>query len=187
MNKTMKPTLLSILFFITTAAFGQYCAIYPTTQQICTLGEPAVFTAYFYGGTPPFIYQWTGPNGFSSGGRRIRVTQPGNYSVVIIDSRYYTTACSTALTVVPPPVCSVEPASQVICTNQTATFTAKIDNGIGPFIYQWTGPRGFNENTEAISVSVPGSYSVVAIDLGSYPYCTTACSAALLVKPCDKQ
>lgn len=38
------------------------------------------------GGTPPYLYIWTGPNGFSSNEQNLNTLQPGAYAVTIIDS-----------------------------------------------------------------------------------------------------
>ena len=38
------------------------------------------------GGTPPYLYDWTGPNGFISLDENIFDLAPGNYSVLVTDS-----------------------------------------------------------------------------------------------------
>ncbi|MCS7084668.1 MAG: SprB repeat-containing protein, partial [Bacteroidia bacterium] len=38
------------------------------------------------GGTPPYQYVWTGPNGFSSGDEDIAELFAGNYDLVVTDA-----------------------------------------------------------------------------------------------------
>ena len=39
-------------------------------------------------GSPPFVYTWTGPNGFTDTTKNISNLKAGQYNLMIIDSNY---------------------------------------------------------------------------------------------------
>ena len=69
-----------------------------------------------------------------------------------------------AVSVNPPPTCTIIPRSTDICVGGNATFTASVTNGntnVPPYIFRWTGPNGFTSgprtnflgNTDQITIT----------------------------------
>jgi hypothetical protein len=76
-------------------------------------------------------------------------------------------------TVNPPPTCSITPPSATVCSPQTQQFCAPAAMSS----YAWTGPGGFAANSQCITVSTGGTYTVTIVDSG----CTNSCQATLTV------
>ena len=75
----------------------------PATATIC-VGNSQTFTSNPSGGTGPYTYSWTGPNGHSAATSFITISNAqtadaGSYSVVVIDANGCTTNSSATLTV----------------------------------------------------------------------------------------
>ncbi len=119
-------------------------------------------TATPSGGTAPYTYSWSDPNG--------QVTQTANnlcaatYTVTVTDANGCTATASTTVTE-PPVLTASSTGVGPTCTN---TNDGSIDltaaGGTPPLTYQWTGPDGFSANTEDLTNVYPGTYTVVITD-----------------------
>ena len=77
-------------------------------RNVC-LGVPLVLTASVTsGGTLPFVYTWTGPNGFFQAGPNPTIKIPsvssvntGSYSVQVVDANYCSNTVAATVTVTP--------------------------------------------------------------------------------------
>ncbi|HRI58602.1 MAG TPA: gliding motility-associated C-terminal domain-containing protein [Saprospiraceae bacterium] len=106
-------------------------------------------------------YNWSGPGGFVSPQQNPAVTNPGTYTLVVTNPvNGCTTEATTEVTQDPTvPDISVQ-ADSLTCTVQAVTLQATTSTPNVTF--QWTGPNGFTSTLEDPSVSIPGSYTVVA-------------------------
>ncbi len=118
-------------------------------------------------------YSWGGPGGFSASTQCIAIGTAGLYSVTITDSNGCSSSCSQALTVNTPPTCNISGTS-VICQGGTTVFCATV----GMTSYSWTGPSAFTANSQCVTVSVTGLYSVTITDSNG---CLSSCSQTLTV------
>jgi len=148
-------------------------SVSPASAEICS-GSSQTFTLNITGGTGPFNIQWSGPNGFSSTGTSITVSDAGTYSAVITDSKGCTTSASAVLVVNPNP--QVVIGGPTGCVNVPATLTANVTSGTAPFTIHWTGPGGFSSNSSSISVNTGGIYNVSVTDSKG---CSASTSRAL--------
>jgi hypothetical protein len=112
-------------------------AITPANPLICSGGPTTVtFTATPTGGKAPFLYSWTGPNGFTSIAKSPTVNAAGVYTVSVSDN----TSCSPLTSMVTvtasttPTVTSA--ASGTICSGATQNYT--ITSGVSGTTYSWS-------------------------------------------------
>ena len=147
-----------------------------TTQpqpQTVSQSSNATFTVAASGSTP-FYYQWRffGTNLAAANGSSYTVpnAQPPNagpYSVVVSNAYNMVTSAPAMLTVVQPPIISVQPISQLASVSNNVTFTVGLSQGTTP-AYQWrkngvpiSGATLSSLSFQALVWSNAGTYSVV--------------------------
>lgn len=151
------------------------CAI-EGPDMICP-GETAIYTATIMGGVGPFTYSWTGPGDFSANTESIEIMEAGEYCATVTDANGCTTECCQTLSLFEDISCAIEGPTG-ICDGETATYTATVSGGVGPFTYSWTGPGDFSAATESIEISEAGEYCATITDANG---CTTECCQTLNV------
>jgi len=131
------------------------------------------------GGTPPYIYTWTGPNNYVSTGALISNLAPGVYIVKLEDSEGCT--INASFTIDPGPV----PCQGTITISQQAgdgcgmvdlmPVVSNLANGVTTYNWIWLDPNGttISSGTQATgqtqavnSATSPGLYTF-QIDLGN--------------------
>ncbi len=135
------------IYAIYAAGSAGKCAMPPNILvqpqgQIVAVGGSATFSVTA-GGTPPLNYQWS-DNGTNLAGAtnssltllNVHTNNQGIYAVTVSNLAGITTSSNAVLTVGLPPMIRVQPASQSVETNCSATFAVSAA-GIGPFSYQW--------------------------------------------------
>ncbi len=142
--------------------------------------SPLQFSASVGGGQPPYVYQWSGPSGFSSSEPEpfiasVMPSQQGTYFLVVTDDH----ACVSAIPaqqeilVLENPQVAVTASQAVFCQGETVTVSATVSGGNGPpYGYQWTGPDGFSSSLPgpfifSASVSSTGYYVLTLSDENS--------------------
>jgi hypothetical protein len=123
-------------------------------------------------------YTWTGPNGFNNATQNPTITAAttaasGTYSVTATVAGCTGPAGTTSVTVNPIPAAPTAGSNSPICAGQNLNLTASTITGA---TYTWTGPNGFNNNTQnptitAATTVASGTYSVTATVAG----CTGPC------------
>jgi hypothetical protein len=89
-------------------------------------------------------------------------------TVTATDACGNSATCTFDVTVVENPVCAIT-GPDAICEGETAQLCGPA----GAAIYAWTGPGGFNADTQCIDVTVGGTYSLtVTNDQGCVSTCT---------------
>ncbi len=125
--------------------------------------------AYFIsvtGGTSPYTYAWSGPNGFTS------TTQdqtfnlaPGTYSVVVTDANACISTLSNLVVTSPPAINIASVATNATCFQGTdGAINATITGGSPAFTYQWTKNATNFATTEDLSGIGAGSYVLTVTD-----------------------
>ena len=121
------------------------------------------------GGTAPYRYAWTGPNGFTSTSANLSNLAVGSYSLIITD------AANCRLTKTyemrgPDPIAFAATISnyigfQISCKGGSdGKIDLKITGGNGGYQIFWEGPAGFRSNLPKIEGLLPGKYEVTVID-----------------------
>ncbi len=111
----------------------------------------------------PFEVEWTGPDSFTSNSEDLTGLMPGIYSYLVtgFDGCEY----SGMFTVNPASLIDVVSEVSQSCFGQNSgsiTLTVTGDNP--PFDFEWTGPDGFNSQSEDISNLAQGTYQVTITD-----------------------
>jgi len=75
---------------------------------------------------------------------------------------------------------TVSVGNRTICSGAPTTLSAAVTGGVGPFTFSWTGPSGPAGNTQTITVSAPGTYTVTVTGAAN---CKVQASGSLTVNP----
>ncbi|MEM6830171.1 MAG: hypothetical protein AAF551_06615, partial [Bacteroidota bacterium] len=124
-----------------------------------------------------FSFSWSDEDGFFSLEQNPTVTQPGEYTLEVINSAGAVVA-SESITIVEntatPPL-EVLADGFITCTNEFVTLSA--DTQGVTVSYSWTGPNGFVSDSSAIAVNVEGVYLLTVANMSSG--CTTSDSVVV--------
>ena len=126
-------------------------------------GQDGAINIEVNGGTPPYTYAWTGPNGFTSSQEDIANLEEGIYSLVVIDSR----GCNLERIVPLGAILGLADADviDVACNgDDSGEISIQISGGEPPYSYAWTGPNGFFASTRTIDDLFAGTYNVIITD-----------------------
>ncbi|MDN5292388.1 MAG: trimeric autotransporter adhesin, partial [Anaerophaga sp.] len=136
------------------------------------IGETLGLSVTVSGGSGPYTYSWTGPNGFTSTDEdpvlsNVTLVDAGTYEVVVTDANGCgSTTASTVVTVNENPVIDAISNDGPVCESGTVNLSVTVIGGSGPYTYLWTGPNGFTSTDEDpvlsnITLADAGSYEVV--------------------------
>jgi gliding motility-associated-like protein len=160
------------------------------TMQVLTVNEPAPLTATVTvndiscfglldgtvdlsvnGGTAPYLFSWTGPNGFTATTEDISGLGAGDYSVNIIDSNGCPLELPGVATIIEPAEILVTASgSDISCNGQTdGSIVIAVTGGTGSYQYNWTGPPGFNSTDKDIFGLAAGTYNLRVEDTNGCP------------------
>ncbi len=130
-----------------------------TAQNGAQLGAIALTVA---GGSPNYVYNWTGPNGFTAATEDISELNTGTYNVTVTDAN----ACTIigVYTVPQANVVAGATVSSVVnsCNNDGCINISIPAGAVGPFQVNWTGGGSQSFPNTAISICnlASGPYSV---------------------------
>ncbi len=117
------------------------------------------------GGTPNYTYSWTGPLGFSSPNEDISDLLAGVYQLTVSDALGCIEVMPPQTVSEPPLITATVARVNVDCFGAAnGSINLSPAGGVAPYLFAWTGPGGFNEATEDISMLGPGEYSVNITD-----------------------
>lgn len=122
------------------------------------------------GGTAPYTFEWTGPNGFTSNDEELEDLVAGTYSVIITDANDCTLSASVELSTADPLTLDLEALSYIGGVNVSCSgapdgaVDMSITGGISPFVISWTDGLGFTSTDEDISAVGAGVYDVIVTD-----------------------
>lgn len=122
------------------------------------------------GGTEPYSFLWTGPNGYSSNSEDVINLFAGEYCLTVTDANgCQGTECIT-LTEAPGidytfDVFEYPNGLNTSCGDACdGSIDLTISGGAPPIVFSWTGPPGFSADTEDISDLCAGTYTVTTTD-----------------------
>ncbi len=160
-------------YFMVTVVDNNNCSN-TASATVTTVARPSVFInglnnstiTMCQGGTVALrattgvSYQWS--NGMSN--NTIYVSNPGIYTVTVFNAEGCSSSASITVNTNPLPVASIT-ENTTICQGQTATLSATFNAG---YTYLWNN----GNNTNAITVNTPGTYTVTVTN-------STNCSSIL--------
>jgi gliding motility-associated-like protein len=138
------------------------------TNVKCNGGKDGAIALTVGGGTAPYTYSWTGPNGFVETTKDISALFAGDYLVTVTDSKSCAQT-SGPLTVTQPLAISLgtPTISNTGCGTSVGAISITPTNGTAPYTFAWTGPNGFTSANQNISSLAAGSYTVKITDANS--------------------
>ena len=135
-----------------------------TTDESCAGAMDGEIDIDVTGGTAPYTYAWTGPNGYTASTEDITGLEPGTYTIDITDD----TGCSQSSNVVidgPQPMSVDAVVVNVLCFGAaTGSIDITISGGVAPYAVNWTGPNGFISALEDINGLEAGDYILDIVD-----------------------
>lgn len=113
------------------------------------------------GGTEPFTYEWSFPQGVTETGQTVNIFQPANYSYTVTDSRGCTFSSDTSVGSENIPVITLALIDTVSCNGLSdGSASSFVTGGVEPYFYQWSNG---SSNDSLLNVSA-GSYSLTVTD-----------------------
>ncbi|MEQ1746066.1 MAG: hypothetical protein ABMA02_11610 [Saprospiraceae bacterium] len=116
--------------------------------------------------TSGVIFEWTGPNGFQGFQPNPPVFAPGVYSLTVTNPVNGCTSTAQAIVtqdVVAPSVSVTGGVST--CSNPSVPLIATVNP---PNVtYNWTGPAGFTTNVSNPTATLPGTYTLIIVNLSN--------------------
>lgn len=157
-----EPTDIEIQLFSNTAANGYNIECYGTST--------GNITAQISGGTGSYIFEWHGPEGYTSSDEEINNLFAGTYCLTITDENNCLKQECITLTQPDPAIVNftaVEYANGFHTTCYSSCdgeLEAEITGGAQPIDATWTGPNGFTSNALQISGLCAGTYTLQLTD-----------------------
>ncbi len=142
------------------------------------------------GGTAPYTYTWSGPNGYTATGKSITGLAAGNYTVVVKDSKNCSYTLATALQITEPAtalaVTGTPVVSNVKCLNANdGSINVNVAGGTGTLTFAWKN----TSNNITVSTSedatglAAGTYALTVTDANLCTATTTAFTIAAPASP----
>ncbi|MFN0031308.1 MAG: choice-of-anchor L domain-containing protein [Flavobacteriales bacterium] len=118
---------------------------------------------------PPYTYQWTGPDGYTSTNGNISGLMPGEYCVLVTDSAgCIAESCiviSQSDEMVVNSTLSDYTCHPISCYNACdGAINLDVTGGAGNYTYIWSGPNSYASGVEDVSNLCAGSYEVTVQD-----------------------
>jgi hypothetical protein len=116
------------------------------------------------GGLPPYTYNWSGPDGFTSSNEDISGLLPGDYTLTVTDAN----GCSATITItigkIDCDIAITAISANAICDANNGSVTVEVTGGTPEFTFEWIGPDGFTSTSQNINGLKPGEYTVTVTD-----------------------
>jgi len=164
----------------------------PLSQNVCT-GSNVTFVIATSGGNPPLSYQWqfngmdiSNATNTSLSLTGVTTNNSGNYFVVVTNSGGSVTSSVAVLTVLFPPLITLQPVNQIVFSGSEATFNMAA-GGSYPEFYQWEfngtnilRATNFIYSIPSAGTNISGIYSVLVTNaVGSAMSSNVALSVVL--------
>jgi hypothetical protein len=131
----------------------------------CFQGDTGSISIIASGGTAPYRYSWTGPNGFTSTNEELSTLVSGTYQVTVTDGNSCTLTGAPQTITEPTALSLTQSRVNNGCfQGDTGSISITTSGGTAPYTYAWTGPNGFTSTKEKLSTLVSGTYQVTVID-----------------------
>ncbi|MDI6050670.1 PKD domain-containing protein [Flavobacterium sp. XS2P24] len=130
------------------------------TNILC-FGQPSgAVTINVAGGTYPYTYAWTGPNGFTNFNQNLTGTFAGTYNLLVTDNSGCTKNLAVLLTQTPEINIAVTTTPIICYGNNNASINIVVSGGLAPYQILWNnlGSGTFQDNLSA------GNYLITITD-----------------------
>ena len=134
------------------------------TNVSCNGGTNGAVTLTVSGGTPGYLYAWTGPSSFTAATANLTNRPAGTYNVTITDLNACTTTASAVITQPAVLTTTITSVSNVLCNGgSTGSVNLTVAGGTTPYTFAWTG-TAFTAATEDLASLAAGTYNVTVTD-----------------------
>ncbi|MCK5135305.1 MAG: gliding motility-associated C-terminal domain-containing protein [Bacteroidales bacterium] len=186
---TITDALGCIKDFIDVATVSENTTIDATfllTDISCNGGSDGAIDATVSGGTPTYVFSWTGPFGFTASTEDITGLMPGLYSLTVTDDLGCIQVMPVQTLTEPSPLSVSATQVDIDCFDAAnGSIDLTISGGTVPYTFAWTGPGGYTASTEDIASLEPGAYSVTVTDAN---LCSSAFTdIATILEPAEIQ
>jgi gliding motility-associated-like protein len=150
--------------------------LYPGGQNIsCFGGNNGSIDLATSGGTQPYTFAWTGPNGFTASTEDISSLYAGTYDITITDANGCQLMLSMTLTEPAQSLAANFAGNWMLLCNAdtTGNIDISINGGTGGCTFVWTGPNNFGATTEDVINLGSGEYVVVVTDTNGCTFADT--------------
>ncbi|QEE49813.1 PKD domain-containing protein [Flavobacterium alkalisoli] len=133
----------------------------------CFGGNNGAISIFPTGGNSDYVYQWTGPNGFTSNEQNLTGLFAGSYELTLTDTNNCSATGSTYTLTEPEEIIITETHVNVICFGDaTGEIDVTVTGGvlIAGYLYNWTGPNGFTSANEDLIGITAGAYTLTITD-----------------------
>jgi gliding motility-associated-like protein len=139
-----------------------------TADVSCFNGNDGGTQITVTGGTPPYSFQWTGAiSGYTSNIEDPQDLVADSYNLTVIDANLCFITYPNIITITEPVLLdlTIDLVTHVNCNGEsTGAIDISPSGGTPPYLFAWTGPGGFNANTEDITGLEAGSYNLGLTD-----------------------
>ncbi|MCF8226889.1 MAG: gliding motility-associated C-terminal domain-containing protein, partial [Bacteroidales bacterium] len=140
-------------------------AIFSITNANCFANSDGGIDITPSGGTMPYGFSWTGPDGFTSSDEDLSGIGPGDYTLVLSDANNCPTYSSTVTVNSPPEIIVSSDVTNISCNGENDGAISITTTGGEPgYIYSWSGPGGFSSSEQNISSLIAGDYNLSVTD-----------------------
>lgn len=110
-------------------------------------------------------FVWEGPNGFTSFEQNPVASAGGDYFLIVTDTLNgcSSTATATVIAFTTAPELTLTASDTITCAITEATLT--VSSQLQDVVYAWSGPNGYQSGDSIITVTDPGVFTVLAIEL----------------------
>jgi gliding motility-associated-like protein len=142
---------------------------YQLTVRDASVCEEVMPVVTVSGGSPPFSFAWSGPDGYSTSSQNISGLEAGGYSVTITDLNGCTTDLSGIAINEPEEITVAATGSDITCNGENdGTISITVSGGTPAYLYSWTGPS-YSSSEKDISGLGPGIYNLDVEDGNGCP------------------
>jgi hypothetical protein len=130
----------------------------------CIENGPVTFNGEASGGTAPYQYEWTLPDGTLIQGQMINADSSGEYHLLVTDSTGCTGSDSITITFFSSPEVNIDSGGEnEICAGDSLTLNALVAGGQPPFVLIWNTPGGA-DTAQTIEAAEAGIYQLTVED-----------------------
>ena len=130
------------------------------TNVLCFGEATGDITVNIVGGTLPYAYSWTGPNGFTSFNQNLNALFAGTHNLIVTDNSGCAKNLSAQLTQTPEIIIKATTTPIICYGDNNASIRIIISGGVSPYQISWSnlGSGTFQDNLSA------GDYLITVID-----------------------
>ncbi|MFM2266955.1 MAG: hypothetical protein RL757_396, partial [Bacteroidota bacterium] len=153
------------------------------TNISCFGGNTGAVNVTITGGVAPYVFSWTGFNGFTASTQNISNLLAGSYTLNIRDANGCSITSQAIVVMQPTAALAIgTPSVQNIACfgNSTGGIVIAPSGGTSPYTYAWTGAGGFTSAFQSVSNLAAGSYTVVVRDANN---CTVTSNLIPVTQP----